>query len=279
MSLQEKFNNLQGGMLLAPGDSRYAGLAQQTGADPGRNIRIAAGDPSRDRNFELNDPSRYVRGDGYGAYAENNMTPGMSRGEEQRWNYGALIASALAPIAAGAATGAFAGGAGLGGAGLGGADAVTAAEWFGGPGAATNPSAGLFGSVGADAGTGLLGGESGAFDMGGSNGFGGSTPLDAGAPVTDLSTPAQSNGLLDQGRGLLDRAGNWVMNNPLRALSLGHTAYGLLNRNGSNGGAPGGSGAGSKQGGGTSLSGPPTQRPQWTPNPYLQAQLQRGGYL
>lgn len=44
-----------------------------------------------------------------------------------------------------------AGGAAGSAAGLGGADAVTAAEWFGGPGAATNPSAGLFGSSAAGA--------------------------------------------------------------------------------------------------------------------------------
>jgi hypothetical protein len=63
----------------------------------------------------------------------------------------AAIGSALGGNAlAGGLGGAAAGSA----AGLGGADAVTAAEWFGGPGAATNPSAGLFGSGAAAAGAG-----------------------------------------------------------------------------------------------------------------------------
>jgi hypothetical protein len=50
----------------------------------------------------------------------------------------------------------------------------------------------------------------GAFDVGGSTGFGGSTPLGNYAPVTDLSTTAQQPGIgsrmltnLQQGRGLL----------------------------------------------------------------------------
>jgi hypothetical protein len=67
--------------------------------------------------------------------------------------YGPYAGQVAADLGLGGASGL--GGAAAGNAaGLGGADAVTAAEWFGGPGAATNPSAGLFGSGAAAAGAG-----------------------------------------------------------------------------------------------------------------------------
>jgi hypothetical protein len=153
----------------------------------------------------------------------------------------------------GAGAGAAAAGEGAAGGGAAGAmDAATAAEWWGGAGAADAPSAGLFGSAGAGEAAGLGSAASGA--GGGAGGSAGSSP------------------------GLLQQAGSWVANNPLRALSLANTARGLIG-GGSNTGGSSASGGGQKSGGGQGMEPAKTQRPAWTPNPYLQAQLQRGGYL
>jgi hypothetical protein len=104
----------------------------------------------------------------------------------------------------------------------------------------------------------------------------GSTPLPGagGAQVVDHGVNA-SGGLFGSSggaSGLLSQAGNWVMQNPLRAFGLAQTAYGLLN---GGGGSSGGGGGSSKGGGGGSLtSGGGTQQ-QFYVNPYTYAQLQR----
>jgi hypothetical protein len=289
----DKWKNAGNRLVLRPDDPRYAQFAPRLGGEAGRNVEIRGGDPNTMRGYMV-DPSRMVSGNGWYGYKEDNETPEYQHLDDENTDWKTLIAMAALPIAAGAATGAFAGGAAGGagtgaaagaGAGGGGLDAVAAAEWFGGAGAANAPSAGLFGGAGAGAagaaGAGGMDAISAAEWFGGpgaasnpSPGLFGSAEGAAGA-----AAGGSSQGLLGQGQDLLGRAGNWAMNNPLRALSLANTGIGLLNRGGSNGGGSGGGGG--KSGGGTGLGGPPakTERPQWNPNPFLQAQLQRGGYL
>jgi hypothetical protein len=264
----------------APWDNRASGRAAD---EYGSHILYGYGNLPVNSDASFNewalDPSRVLRDeDGRwmvesdnisGDWQERNQHNRSSTFDRKIWQTALMMAAAAGggylagPTSAGTGAGA--------GAGAGGMDAVTAAEWWGGSGAATNPSAGLFGSAGGSAGgAGLAGLGEGAPGWAAE---GGSVPGGASS--------AQGGGLLDQAGNYARQAGNWAMNNPLRALSLANTGAGLLRGGGSNAGGSGASGGGGKSGGGAGIGGAPakTERPQWNPNPFLQAQLQRGGYL
>jgi hypothetical protein len=285
----------------APWDNRASGRAAD---EYGSHILYGYGNLPVNSDASFNewalDPSRVLRDeDGRwmvesdnisGDWQERNQHNRSSTFNRKIWQNALVMAAAAGggylagPTSAGTGAGA--------GAGAGGMDAVTAAEWFGGSGAANAPSAGLFGGTGAGA-AGAAGAGAGGMDaVSAAEWFGGpgaaTNPspglfgsAEAGAGAAAGGSSAQGGGLLDQAGNYARQAGNWAMNNPLRALSLANTGAGLLRGGGSNAGGSGASGGGSKSGGGAGLGGPPakTERPQWSMNPYLQAQLQRGGYL
>jgi hypothetical protein len=115
----------------------------------------------------------------------------------------------------------------------------------------------------AGTGSGLLGGSEG-LDL---------SPI-AQTPAGSV-TPLQA-GPFDGSGGLLSQAGNYIANNPVRALGLAQTAYGLLG--GGSHGAPsngGSNGGGSKGGTGQGLTPGNGQSQQFYVNPYTLAQLQR----
>lgn len=90
----------------------------------------------------------------------------------------------------------------------------------------------------------------------------------AGA-INNPSSLLGSNGLLSQGAQSL---GSWAISHPLQAAGLVQTASGLLHRN------SGASGSSGKSSGGSGLPAGSLNIPavNYTPNPYLMAQLQRG---
>lgn len=185
MTQQQRLEHWGGGQLMVkPGDPGYEELAGQTKGEAGRNIFItldAMGAPKPgDQEGYLVDPTREFKGDGFYAHSEDNQTPGFQHKDDDTWDYGKYLAVLALIMTGGAAGGAFGAGAGVAGAeagalgamgteglagaaaaegaaGAAGMDAVTAAEWWGGANAATNPGAGLFGSVGAESATGLTG--------------------------------------------------------------------------------------------------------------------------
>lgn len=246
-----------GGLSINPGDSRYADLARQTGAEPGRSITFSPGAANMDPRG-WNDPSRVFSQDGYFYHAANNVSPweqdrsdSSGLGDGTRWGIlgpafvlgGGLLANALG---AGAAAGA-------------GADAATGAAATGatdfvGPSAANMFDFSTIPSVQAS----QVGGMA-------------ATPAGLGGSSSVL-------GSLFSGdfAGAGSQALNWAMNNPLQAYGAAQTVGGLFQGNG--GSRPASGGSGSKQGGGT---GDPTKlaRPQFTPNPYLLQQLRQGGYI
>lgn len=224
----QQWGLLGGNFGLTPEDSRYGDLKQQVGGEANRVIQVGR-NPIADS--DLVNPSQQVRGNGWSAHSEDNQTPdyqdriGMSgdilkmflatgagitglagmmgafgapftsaMGAAPGQGFGTLGYNGAAGILDGAgALGASATNAASSGAPYG-TDAVEAAGWFGGPGAATNPSPGLFGS---SASTGLMG------SLGqGLNGLLGSA----------LKNPLQALGLLQMAGGLLGRGNDGASN-------------------------------------------------------------------
>lgn len=208
-------------------------------------------------------------------------------------NFNRLTQTAIAAMAAGGGMDAYANGfgntgaAGSGG-GFGSGGGVGSSGGYapieGGltfqPGPSINPTGAFAGQ-----GTGFTGswGSSGLLGAGGSSGGSGGLGLDP--YEIDMAAGSVSNnqpGYLERlgnfGReatnnpgGLLQRGGDWAMNNPLDALRAGS---GLMNLVGSftGGGGSSGGGGGSKGGGGQPMS---IQRPEFKPNPYTQAQYRQ----
>lgn len=124
-------------------------------------------------------------------------------------------------------------------------------------------------------------GVPGAFEgaSAGAEGASGAAGL-SGSPFEGASASASGNngllGNLMQGNfgDAASGAAQWAMDNPLRAAALLQTGYGLV-QNGRSG-RPGSS-SGSKSSGGAAGSGLPLKNTagsyQWTPNPYLLAQI------
>lgn len=81
--------------------------------------------------------------------------------------------------------------------------------------------------------------------------------------------------LIARGGDLAGQAGQWAINNPLRAYSLANGVAGMFQGNGSTGSPSGGS---SKASAGQGVDPSKLARPQWQQNPYIAAQLHAGGY-
>lgn len=168
----DQWGRIGGQLNLAPSDPRYAGLYPQVasdGSDPNQDILLRYGSPYDASNFV--DPSKVLTGDNLSAYLHSNETPGTERGESGNSNWWQVPLEGL----------------GILGAEIGTLGAAT--PFFGAAGAAdAGAAAGLAGAedvglstaypFGADAAT-------GAFDVGGSTGFGGITPLDVGTGAID----------------------------------------------------------------------------------------------
>jgi hypothetical protein len=292
------------------GDSRY-GQFKPEGAQGTYSLNYTGGKPLSSEMVVDPSKARNVGNDIF-SIAQENFTPkAQSNGEENKLWFLAPLLVMSAPLWAGAlGIGAATEGAGLLGAdaaaGMGasevgtaaaagspGMDAVAAAEWFGGPGAATNPSPGLFGSsaegLGAagsaatDISSGL--GEYGGLDpetwagnggMGVSqNGLGSWNALPLGdrlaGAIANPSSLLSGSGLLAQGAGgLLSSA----LSNPLQAAQLIQAFGGLLG--GGNGGASNGDAPGGPSGPFAPL--PKGNRGAWSPNSFTQNQIQNFKY-
>jgi hypothetical protein len=248
-----QWNQIGGGTALGSDDSRWADLASQLGikdtSGPDGTVMIYGGNkPSNPTG--LVDPSRVVSGDGSYAFAHSNFTPqaefaggGMS---DKMW-----ALSALGLVGGGAALG---GAMGWGGAAADGASASLPESYW--------STLADSGQVATDA---AVGGAP-VTDL--------SVAAQTGAPVVDHSVAA-SSGLFGNSGGLLSQAGNWIASNPLKAIGLAQTAYGLLGGHGTAGGSSS-NGSGSK--GGSGVAGPAMKvgTPQYYVNPYIAAQIQRG---
>lgn len=172
LSPSDQWGRIGGQLNLAPSDPRYAGLYPQVasdGSDPNQDILVRYGSPYDASNFV--DPSKVLTGDNLSAYLHSNETPSTERGESGNSNWWQVPLEGL----------------GILGAEIGTLGAAT--PFFGAAGAAdAGAAAGLAGAedvglstaypFGADAAT-------GAFDVGGSTGFGGITPLDVGTGAID----------------------------------------------------------------------------------------------
>lgn len=184
-------------------------------------------------------------------------------------------------------------------AGLGSAAAIAgSAGAAGGASAAPDVSTSDLGSLGtvngegASAGSlGTTGGTTSGLDFGGytggidpetANGMGGMGVAQNGigsgsfmdqltGAINNPSSLLSSNGLLGSTVGDL---GSWAISHPLQAAGLLQTASGLIHRSGSSSS----SSSGSKSGNGSGISGGSLNLPpvNYTPNPYLAAQIQRG---
>jgi hypothetical protein len=300
---QKLANGGAAGIAINPTDPRY-GLLQQTTGGPGTHAINVGGGPmslTNDNNVtNWNDPSKVYQGNGMHAFLNSNVTPEATASGDDGLSdkgWGILAATLLGG-------GALAGGM-LGGAASGGAMATevgggfgTGALGSGGTGAAFSGAGGAYGSAGAA----LGGAGSGGYDFSqmpqmepthvgnlGSDGLLGNTPYDFSTmqplqptQVGNLGpgfngNPSMLNNLM-QGNfsDAAGQAGKWAMNNPMQAYGLGQTAVGLFQGNG--GGSSGGGGSGSKSAGGGGLDLSKLARPQFQQNPYLAAQLHRGGY-
>lgn len=247
----------------------YDSNASEYAQDPSRILYNPDGTWARE--------SSNVRGDFMAGQQKASADSGYWKGD--KWDglksILPMVAAFAAPYAVAALGGEAAGGAAAGT----GAFDVGASTGFGGIGEGW----GLGEGVGAGAGAGA--GSSGFPAMEGPGAFeGGSTPsLYGGAGAT----PAPFEGSLLGGGagagggssgGLFQQAGNWIAQNPLRAIGLLQSAGGLF---GSHGGSAGSSGSGGSSGGsskGGEGTAPPLNIPQpgnyWV-NPYTQAQLDR----
>lgn len=196
MPLQEKMNNISGGLSISKGDPRYEDLLKLTKGEPGRPINIIAGkfNPNlRDMkgNLIIKDPSKVPDLGGMWAYSSDNQTPGSQAAiadsglfHGDKWD----IVKAVAFMAAAAA-----GGAALGGMGSGaGAGAGAAGELVG-------PSAGLM-NLGTEALPALtpttVGGLGPAFELGAGAGAGAAAGGGAGGGAgmgADLVGPPASS--------------------------------------------------------------------------------------
>lgn len=232
MSTADKLKNIHGGggKILNPGSPEYSEFAQKTGAEPGRNILMVPGtfDPAKNRLPDgrpfLVDPSKIVQGDGWFAYAPNNMTPdAQKRGGMSDLQWGIFVASM------------FAGGAYLGGAGAFGNVATDAAVGGGfGTGAlgAGGTGAGFAGAGGAYGAGGVAGG---GVTGGGSDTFvGPHQPYDIPGPMEQV--PATTiNGPTSNfspppgyaGGGSSNTLGN-IMDNPLARAGVSSGVNSLL---------------------------------------------------
>ena len=316
LGLRDRFSMVGGGLGIAPEDPRYEQLAGATRPEAGRDIGVIYGAPPESVSGVrfLNDPSRVAKGDGWSAYSDDNVSAEMRdyndmgvMGGDDKFDW---VKGALFMLGAGAAGGAFAGGA----AGLAPATegmlAAGAGEGFGGASMFTGGSAGAGAAGAGAAGSGFdfspmepissgnvgnygpsfeLGAES-AGAAGSSGGAFGSTPTGVMAPGMENAALADSwlinNGMSGMaggnvtgllGTGGLGNAGSsiaqWAMKNPMQAYGLVQTVGGMFG-GGSSGGNGGGSSSKSSNGSGVGN----IQRPQFQQNPYLAAQLQRGGY-
>jgi hypothetical protein len=253
----QQWQNVGSGMALAQSDPRYAALAQQLGVKNGGLLNLGYSPQSIAVNSQnYVDPNAVLQGNNVFATAHSNETPktqfaggGLS---DKEW---AILAASL-----------------VGGAALYGANAGWGATDAGGGGAASGASGGGFGANGTWTDIPTMD----PVQAGTLNALG----PDASQLATTAGASGGSSGLLGNlGSGasdLLGQAGTYIANNPLRALGLAQTAYGLLG-----GGSHGPShtsttsgGGGSKGGSGTSSFNLPQQ--QFYVNPYLQAQMNRG---
>lgn len=221
-------NTIGGGMVFDPNDPRYADLYRELGGEAGRNIIGVYGDPRTQPNFELTDPSKFYQSDGYSFYKTDNETPGMQRGEEQPWNYAAILAAALAPVALGygaeALAGAGAGGAGAGAGGITGIETIAPLEATTvgslGPGFSLGEGAAAAGGAGAAGAAGSAGG-------GGAAAGGGLTAGDAvtGAGAAGAGSGAAGGGGAAAGAGSGAAGGaagglGDILNNPVLRAAL-----------------------------------------------------------
>jgi hypothetical protein len=170
------------------GDPRYQGLADSVGGGDNNSVLVMPGQFNSNVNNHgvprFNDPSHVQQGDGYYATPSSNATEASQRqGGMSDLQWAIFVASLFA---GGAAAGSGAGA----GAGM---DAIQAGE-----------NVGTMGPGGAVASGGSAGYE--PFEAN----YPGNAPIDGGAPVTDLSTPAQQPSLWRQalnnfqsGRGIL----------------------------------------------------------------------------
>lgn len=267
------------GLTVNSSDPRYSQLSPQFGG--GNSALQFSFDPNgnglRSEPVQrFSDPNLVHTQGGVTGYSVGNETPGwFNYVNQQNKMTPAEMAMIFGPILGAAA---YAGGTALGAFGDAGGTAGTTA------GTAGAIDTGDLGAL-APSGFGGTGGTAGAVSGGTSLGALG---INDAPMATDFTTgtatsmvPASSAfagtpyaGLLDGGvSGLLSHAGTWAMNNPLRAIGLAQTAYGLLG-GGSHGSSSGG-GGGSKGGSGGSGTPFSTQQQFYT-NPYLAAQIQRG---